>query len=273
MTRRWARGGVLVLAVIVAGCSEAPVPSLGGPTADGSVQPQPSQPGSSQQIASIPPHAAPTIDPALLGGITLTCGDGLDFPAELLAGAGQAESETDSASQALRTILTGPDGTGLPSTGWHRVINTPSSVQFVAPDGAGWSMVQLTAAAGGWFMDLSGACSLGPALPDGVGQASWWLDPAAGPPPADATFVAALVLEEACASGKSPAGRVLPPVISASDVTISVMMAIRHRPGSQDCSGNSPMAITIDLGEAIGSRKLLDAGEFPPRDATVIPNH
>lgn len=205
----------------------------------------------------------------------MTCGDGLDFPAELLLDGGHAEAATDSASLALQEILSGPDGTGLPPTGWHRVISTPDSVVFVAADGGGWSMVQLTATAdvGGWFIDLSGACSLGLALPTGVGKASWWLDPAAGNPAADATFVAAFVLEEACASGKSPAGRVLPPVIAASDATISVMMTIRQRPGGQDCPGNTPLAIKIDLGEAIGGRKLLDAGEFPPRDATVVPDH
>ena len=134
-------------------------------------------------------------------------------------------------------------------------------------------MVQLTATATGWFLDLSGACSMSPALPDGVGKASWWIDPAAGSPAADATFVSAFVLELACASGKSAAGRVLPPVIATSDTAISVLIAIRKRPGGQDCPGNSPLAIKVDFGEALGGRKLFDAGEFPPRDATVIPDH
>jgi hypothetical protein len=259
--------------VIAAACSQLTVPSPGDSAATTPRSQEPSETAPSEAIASTPPAAAPTFDPALLAGVIFTCGDGLAFPAELLAGAGQAESETDSAGQALRDIVTGPDGTGLPLSGWHRVISTPTSVLFVAPDGAQWSMVQLTAAAGGWFMDLSGACSLGPALPEGVGKASWWLDPAAGAPPADATSVAAFVLEEACASGKSPAGRVLPPVITASDTSISVMFAIRKRPGGQDCPGNSPLAIMIDLGGAIGGRKLFDAGEFPPRDATVVPDH
>jgi hypothetical protein len=259
------RSAALALAVVLAACGETPVPS--------STVPEPRNTVPSEAIVSIPPDPAPSIDPAIAQGVAVTCGDGLDFPAERLLGEGHAEGDLDPAEQALRQMLGGPDGTGLPSTGWQRVISTPSSVLFVAPDGAGWSMVQLTAAADGWFMDLSGACSLVLALPEGVGRASWWLDPAAGRPAANATFVAAVVLEEACASGKSPAGRVLPPVISATDATISVMIAIRRRPGGQDCPGNPPLAITIDLGEAIGTRKLLDAGEFPPRDATVIPDH
>jgi hypothetical protein len=270
---RWGQAAALVVALAVWGCGQEPAPSPRGSTADGSVQTQPIQPDSSQSSGTVPPDAAPSLDPALVAGVTVTCGDGQDFPAELLLGAGQAEGETDSASQALRAILTGPDGTGLPSTGWHRVISAPNSVLFVAPDGSDWSMVQLTAAAGGWFLDLSGGCFLGLALPEGIGRASWWLDPAAGIPPADATSVAAFVLEQSCAGGKSPAGRVLPPVVGASDAAISVMIAIRMRPGGQDCSGNPPLAIKIDLGQAIGSRKLLDAGEFPPRDATVIPDH
>jgi hypothetical protein len=272
MTRRWKRVAAFVVAMVVAGCGQTPVPSP-SPTAIEPGPPRPSQPDTSQSIASIPPDTAPSIDPAIARGVTVTCGEGLDFPAELLLEAGQAENETDSASLALRDILRGPDGTSLPAGGWHRVISTPGSVLFVAADGAGWSRVQLTAAAGGWFMDLIGACSLGLALPAGVGKASWWLDPAAGATPADATSVAALVHEQACASGKSPAGRVVPPLISATETTISVMIAVRQRPGFQDCQGNAPLAIRIDLGEAIGGRKLLDAGEFPPRDATVIPDH
>jgi hypothetical protein len=266
------RVALLAVAVVVAACSQAPVPSPSS-TAVESGQPRPSQPDSPEPIASIPPDAVPSIDPAIAQGVTVTCGDGLDFPAERLLDAGQAEIATDSASAALGEILNGPDGAGLPSSGWHRVIDTPSSVLFVAPDGADWSMVQLTATATGWFLDLSGACSMSPALPEGVGKASWWIDSAGGIPPAGATFASAFVLEESCASGKSPAGRVLPPVIAASDTAISVMFAIRKRPGGQDCPGNSPMAIKIDLAEAIGGRKLLDAGEFPPRDAMVIPDH
>ena len=272
MTRRWGRAAAFVVAIVVAGCSQTPTPSPSS-TAVESGQPRPSQPDSSQSIASIPPDAVPSIDPAIAQGVTVTCGGGLDFPAELLLDAGQAEIATDSASAALGEILNGPDGAGLPSSGWHRVISTPNSVVFVAPDGAGWSMVQLTATATGWFLDLSGACSMSPALPEGVGKASWWIDPAAGSPAADATFVSAFVLEVACASGKSPAGRVLPPVIAASDTAISVLIAIRKRPGGQDCPGNSPLAIKVDVGGAIGGRKLLDAGDFPPRDATVIPDH
>ena len=247
----------LAIVLLLAACSEPVIPSPAVPA---------------ETISSIPPAASPSIDPAIARGVTVTCGDGLDFPAELLLDGGQAEAATDSTSLALREILNGPDGSGLPSTGWHRVISTPNSVLFVAADGSGWSRLQLTATANGWFMDLSGACSLALALPTGVGRASWWLDPAAGDPPVDATSVAAFVLEEACASGKSPAGRVLPPVIDASDTAISVVIAIRHRPGDQDCPGNPPLAIQLDLGEAIGSRALLDGGEFPPRDASVVPN-
>jgi hypothetical protein len=272
VTGRLRRGAALALAVVIAGCSQTPVPSPSSADVE-SGQPRPSQPDSSQAIASIPPDAVPSIDPAIAQGVTVNCGAGLDFPAELLLEAGQAEIATDSASAALGEILNGPDGAGLPSSGWHRVISTPNSVMFVAPDGADWSMVQLTATATGWFLDLSGACSMSPALPEGVGKASWWIDPAAGSPAADATFVSAFVLEESCASGKSPAGRVLPAVIAASDTAISVLIAIRKRPGGQDCPGNSPLAIRIDLGEALSGRKLLDAAEFPPRDATVIPDH
>ena len=254
----------LAIALLLAACSEPPDPSPAAPTpAFTSIPP----------VTSVAPDASPSIDPAVARGVTVTCGGDVDFPAELLVEGGRAEAATDPASLALREILNGPDGTGLPPGGWHRVIGTPKSVVFVARNGGGWSIVQLTATATGWFLDLIGACSLGVALPAGVGRAKWWLDPGAGDPPADATSVAAFVREEACASGKSPAGRVLSPVIDASETAISVRIGIRQQPGAQDCPSNPPLAIRIELGDALRGRKLLDSGEFPPRDATVIPDH
>ena len=276
MTVRWIRVGGLavVVAVALAACNQAQVPSPGTQTAVASPAPDASNAAPS---AASPPAAPPSIDPALAQGVTLTCGDGEAFPAETIVGAGGAEGELEAASLALRQILSSPDGSelGLPQAGWHRAVRTATRALFVAPAtaaGAGpWVMVSLNGGPTGWSFDAGGECHLAVALPDGIGSASWWLDPAAGPPPVDATFVAAFVRERECASGKTPDGRVLAPAIFYGETSISVMFAIRKRPGPQDCPANPPLAITLNLTEATGGRTLLDGGEFPPRDAAVVP--
>lgn len=99
--------------------------------------------------------------------------------------------------------------------------------------------------------------------------ATWWLDPAREKPGPEATTIPALIVERACASGKSPDGRLLPPQVFSSADAILVTVWVVRRPGGQDCQGNPPFAIEIELTEPLGDRKLLDGSEVPPRDATV----
>lgn len=103
-----------------------------------------------------------------------------------------------------------------------------------------------------------------------VGPVSWWLDPSAPAPKPTATSLRALVLEQACASGTSPDGRIDPPSIEVDDATITVTFAIHFQPGDgQDCQGNAPFPVEITLPEPLGARTLLDGSETPPRDATI----
>jgi hypothetical protein len=103
-----------------------------------------------------------------------------------------------------------------------------------------------------------------------VGAASWWIDPAAKPTPASTT-ITAFIEEQACASGKTPDGRIEKPRIDLTATDITVTFEIRKLPGDQDCQGNEPFAISIKLPEALGDRKLLDGGASPPRDASTVP--
>ncbi len=105
-----------------------------------------------------------------------------------------------------------------------------------------------------------------------VGPASWWLDPKAPVPTATSTKIRALVVEEACSSGRTPEGRVDPPAIELDDRTVTVTFAIRHQPGDgQDCQGNPPFPVEFALPEPLGARTLLDGSDDPPRDASGPP--
>jgi hypothetical protein len=104
-----------------------------------------------------------------------------------------------------------------------------------------------------------------------LGAASWWLDPTAPAPTADSTSIQALVLEEACASGKSAKDRLEAPLIDLSETAVTVTFGIRPLPGSQDCQGNDPVPVTFQLPEALAERTLFDGNEVPPREAARPP--
>ena len=125
-------------------------------------------------------------------------------------------------------------------------------------------------------IDASGAviASVVPAAAsvDGrLGAAAWWLDPNFAAPAADSVIVHALVLEEACASGKSPEGRVEGPLIDLSETAVTVTFGIVPRPRDQDCQGNAPFPVVFDLPEPLADRALLDGNGVPPRDASKPP--
>ena len=114
-----------------------------------------------------------------------------------------------------------------------------------------------------------GACQLSTTAPPDVSFGRWWLDPAAQAPSPDSREVSILVRETVCASGHSPEGRVLPPTIVVHDDAIEVTIAIRRRPGDQDCQGNPAYPMRLELPEALGARSLFDASWYPPRLATT----
>jgi hypothetical protein len=116
---------------------------------------------------------------------------------------------------------------------------------------------------GGFERKLCGTVRRGP----GLVRADWWLDPDAPPPAVGDRSIRALVQEYACAGGKSPEGRIQAPSIAYFEDAIVVTMSIRPLPGDHDCPANPATAFEIRLDQAVGGRRLLDGGVFPPRDA------
>jgi hypothetical protein len=104
-----------------------------------------------------------------------------------------------------------------------------------------------------------------------MGAASWWLDPKAPPPTASSTSIRGFVVEEACASGRSPEGRVEGPLVDLSETAVTVIFGVRHLPGGQDCQGNPALPVTFQLPEPLAERTLLDGNAVPPRDASKPP--
>jgi hypothetical protein len=210
----------------------------------------------------------------------LTCGTDQPFSPAALQLPGFAEQEPDAAAAALRTFLeTAAEDEGIevmvdafPRSGWRRVFQTDRAVLFVAPEDVDrqWVMVAFARGATGWEIDGYGQCHMQIALPEGIGRATWWLDPAPGPPGQEATELSAIIVEQSCASGQPPVGRVLAPAIVYGEDAITITIAVRVIGG--DCPGNPEFPVTIQLAEPLGDRALLDGTVFPPRDASRPPS-
>jgi len=113
--------------------------------------------------------------------------------------------------------------------------------------------------------------TLTPAAPDpGVSQvATWWLDPASLPIDPQATRLRGFVLERACASGRSPEGRILAPDVDYGADALTITFSIAPLAGGQDCQGNTPFGVVFELEEPVGERPIFDGSTTPARDATI----
>ena len=228
-------------------------------------------PVSASAGVTAPPEAGATLDPDWITRPALTCGDERRFPPEALTGAGVAELGLDPAAGVLRALLAERADPAFPDTGWHRVHEEGGEVTFVARGNADTPWVHVTVGMIDGVLQpvIQGQCHLQPVAPEGVTLAHWWLDPAAPRPTAESTEIAILVREQACASGKPPIGRVLPPTIILNDDTILVAIGVALTPGNADCPNNPSFGMVLALPEPLGARALFDAGVFPPRPVTT----
>lgn len=261
------RGLVLGVFGFLAACQ------VSAPSPAPSIEPDASFPLESAETGSPAPsgpEASATIDPDWVNRPALTCGDNKRlFPPEALAGPGLAEFGFDPAAAVLRaTIADTPDY--FPDSGWHRVLESPDGVTFVAAgnEETPWFEVTVGLFDGNLQAVGQGQCTLAIAAPTGVSFARWWLDPNAPPPASEATQLAILLREQDCASGKPPDGRVLEPTIVTTADAIEVAIGIREQ-GNADCPSNPAYSLQLMLPEPIGSRRLFDASQYPPRLVTA----
>lgn len=214
------------------------------------------------------PTPQPTVDPNWITRPALSCGEGPLFPPVALEIAG-AEFGFDAAADALRETIrhgSSPESP-LPAVGWRRVAESSDEVLFVAPgsERISWAQVLVVPGGAGWTARTYGECHLQVSLPDGLGRAEWSLDQAWPAPDARTTELHVLILESACAGGRSPEGRIEAPVVLDGATAVTIAIAVRSLPGAQDCIGNPSFAVLVHLPAAIGIRALMDGGDFPPR--------
>jgi hypothetical protein len=244
--RRRVRVAAVAFLALVAGCG-SPAPAT-SPSADPSTSQEPSR-----------------------ASVRLACEGGTPFPSDLLVGSGLAETGSGLGAQALRAFLTSPEGQSFPQSGWAVVAEQPDRVEFLArnPTTDGWSAVTLVSQGDGFAVERAEDCVPSVVLGEELGVADWWLDPALPAPDPNDKLVHVIVRELACASGTPPTDRLEEPTILYEPDAILITIAVRERPGNQDCQGNPEVPLEISLVEPVGNRPLLDAGTWPPRDESA----
>lgn len=119
----------------------------------------------------------------------------------------------------------------------------------------------------GWALRASTWCDLRRDLGE-LGTADIGLDPAALPRE-EATSVALLITERACASGELATGRIEVVEMSRTASELRVVLGVEPVGGAAACPGNPPTPFTLELNEPLGSRTIVDGSVHPPRPVTV----
>lgn len=114
-----------------------------------------------------------------------------------------------------------------------------------------------------WMVTSAGECSLQAVL-RGLGSAHLVVDPESPPTP-DSEEIALLVTEAACASGESAEGRVEVVDVETNDEEVRVVLGVKPREGGGECPSNPQTPFTLQLGEPLGDRVVLDAAVLPPK--------
>jgi hypothetical protein len=127
---------------------------------------------------------------------------------------------------------------------------------FLSPRDDGYLEEMVVAGQAGWVPTTLAECQPAQFDVNSVGSAAWALDPAFPAADATSTELHVLVSESACSSGSSPAGRIVPPVVSYAQDTLSITVAVRNVGGIADCPGNPSLPATIVLPEPVGDRRL-----------------
>lgn len=215
---------------------------------------------------SVPPGQDTGIDQ-----LRFSCGR-FPFAARVLAAPARTDEDAPTpVADALRRHLAmpGPDIDFLPDDGWTLAGTDGSSAEFVTVDAdLGMKVVIVANKGGSWKVSGWGECQPEIILGAGIGAAEWtWAGPGV-PGPAIRVFDA-LVTERACASAQSADGRIVGPGIVKSGGTVLVIFGVRPLGGDfHTCPANPASRVTVDLGEPLGDRHLLDGGRLPFADPT-----
>ena len=248
-----------VAAIVTAACGIAsPDPPSSPPSAA-----SPSTSGTPAGRQSVSPAAFSPAPTASVRELRLTCGGPLTFTADDLLAPPGAETMDHPAAEPLRALM---ETDQLPNrNGWRLVAMTDERAVFVLPaqpgGGFGFWYAEVEAAGSTWQTGPFGQCDPMPRL-EGLSPARWELAAGAELGP-ESRVVRVLVTELACASGRSPEGRIAPADVTYGEDSVTIIFGTRPLAGAQTCQAGPPAEVSVDLREPIGNRILLDGSVFP----------
>lgn len=197
----------------------------------------------------------------------VSCPAGATFPLSAIDAIAPISEAPSGVENAMRTFLDDEEGAFWPQDGWQILHQTADRVLVVhvgdrsTAAAAGLSFMTLEAVDDTWVWAGASAradCPLQFQLDPGLGVVEWVLDPDQPNPGPKDTAVSLLATERACASGQPMDDRLSEPVVLADESQVSVTFSVVPLDGGQDCPGNPPTAIMVELGEALGERRLVD---------------
>ena len=116
----------------------------------------------------------------------------------------------------------------------------------------------------GWQATGWGGCRIEMGL-DGYGIATIALDPE-NPPSANTTTLLLLATERECASGLTPIGREVLPLVVETDTAVNITTLVESSTGIQNCPSNPAFPISIQLSTPLGNRVIRDTALYPAEE-------
>jgi hypothetical protein len=207
-----------------------------------------SPPGGDVTLSAITPEEQATL---------MTCGQrpftesALSQPPIDVSTAGDAYGALRDAFDAYSQIF--GDLSALP---WVLAESDEYGATFLTPRDNGYlEEMVVEGNSGGWFPTTLSECQ--PASYSiNAGSANWALDPAFPAPDANTQRLHVLVVEMACAGSRQPIGRILPPLATYTDASVTLTVAVRSVGGPATCPGNPALPVTIVLPQPLGDRTL-----------------
>lgn len=150
---------------------------------------------------------------------------------------------------------------------WSVVEETPTGLLLfgeevsATTDGPRYRFARFELVDGEWRAAGWGGCTI-QVTADGFGVATFELDPANPPDPADTTLHL-LATERACASGKAPGGREALPIVVADSEGVEIIVLVESPAGYQTCPSNPPFLLVVELGAPWGGRTITDGALYP----------
>lgn len=174
-----------------------------------------------------------------------------------------AQRAFDEAGEAVAVEWFG-EGKGF-GGGWEWVVieRDDQRMVFLGEGPNGYADVTIEHDGDSWKAAGWGGCHfLTSTTLTGFEIATWVTDPDSAPDPRSSTLDV-LVMERSCANGEPPIGREIRPVVLSGEDALEIVVLIEEVKGGANCPGNPWHATTIELGEPLGERTLVDRHVSP----------